>query len=130
MTGLLPSARSSAAMRPTSSGVVGTSMPADMYAVNANAPNRSTWRHTTPFGLPVVPPVYSISVSSPDRSMRPAGSEASTTSWYHSAPSTSGVVSSTCSSTRTVGIDATASATCGPSEPWNTSTSAPALSQM
>ena len=58
ITGLFPSSlQLGLATEPTSAGVVGTSIPAVTYDVYPNAPNRSTWRHTTPFGFPVVPPV-------------------------------------------------------------------------
>jgi hypothetical protein len=35
-----------------------------------HAKNASSWRHTTPFGMPVVPPVYMMYRSSPPRSSR------------------------------------------------------------
>ena len=73
MTGAWPAAWRRAATSPTSSGVVGTSMPADTYPVNARAPNRSTCRHITPFGCPVEPDEYMIAKSSSGATATGAG---------------------------------------------------------
>ena len=47
----------SAILDAAASIVVGTSMPAARYDGRARLWNRSPWRHTTPLGMPVVPPV-------------------------------------------------------------------------
>ena len=50
------------------------------------AKKMSSWRQTTPFGLPVVPPVYTMYASSPDRvGKSEAGACAATRSSYVSA---------------------------------------------
>ena len=42
--------------------------PYRAFAPKPSTANRSSWRHITPFGMPVVPPVYRNNMSSPDRS--------------------------------------------------------------
>ncbi|CAB5052963.1 unannotated protein [freshwater metagenome] len=72
-TGLFPAPLSSLATRATSATVSGNAKPIDAYPVNAKAPNSPVWLQTTPFGKPVVPPVYSNKESSPDRAIGAIG---------------------------------------------------------
>ena len=48
-------------------------------------------RHITPFGMPVVPPVYKNHWSSPDRSIRGIGSCSASSASYSRAPASRGL---------------------------------------
>ncbi len=93
--------------------------------------NRSPWRHITPLGIPVVPPVYSIRMSSPERPHGPAtrSAPAETTGSYGVAQSGTGVPSSTTYHRFTPGRRSRTFSSSSAKQPWKTTASASAFSK-
>ena len=107
------------------SKVVGSPPPID-------AKKMSSWRHITPLGMPVVPPVYAMYTSSALRSSKSrAGEAAASAASYSTAPAgtSASVPSPTTTRCRSCSALGATAATTGPNCRWKTSATRSALSK-
>jgi hypothetical protein len=109
------------------------SAPAGMRCLlfESSAPNTSSWRHMTPFGIPVVPPVYNRMRWSPERPHGPAvrpGADAAAASYGVAHAGQSPSPSSTHSQARTRGTRSRNCSMVSVKAPWKTTEATSALS--